>query len=82
MCRRAKVCSIRFIDPLRSNSSDPVKGRIATRVEVMSYGSMSFPDAANKASFQLNGIVLGRSVWSRSRHFWSAVQAIALNPCH
>jgi hypothetical protein len=45
---------------LRSNASDPIKGRLVTKLEVVTHGSLSAESPENFAVFQMNSIDLGQ----------------------
>ena len=60
MLHSAPFAPIHFIDPLRSNASDPIKGRLVTKLEVVTHGSLSAESPENFAVFQMNSIDLGQ----------------------
>jgi hypothetical protein len=59
--RNAPFAPIHFIDPLRSNKSDPIKGRLVTKFEILSHGSLSAEAPENFAIFKMNGVELGQA---------------------
>ena len=56
-----------FIDPLRSNVSDPVKDREITRMKITAYGSMGSDGikSTNNAVVDMNGLSLGNTLLGR-----------------
>ena len=57
--RNAPFAPIHFVDPLRSNKTDPIKGRLVTKIEVVTHGSLSLEAPENTAAFQMNGYEIG-----------------------
>ena len=58
--RNVPFAPIHFVDPLRSNDTDPIKGRLVTKLEIVTHGSMSADSPDNFGIFQWNGRGVGK----------------------